>query len=91
MLLSHAVAEPIVDLVLDVDRLGRSPQYRETVRARIRADVGLGIDFDDCRVPSHDPGLVSLDFATLERDVKLDLLSYGADIAPVCAPARAVG
>jgi hypothetical protein len=91
MLLSHAVAEPVVDLVLDVDRLGRSQQYRETVRARIRADVGLGIDFDDCRVPTRDPGLVSLDFATLERDVRLDLLSYGADIAPVCTPAHAVG
>jgi hypothetical protein len=90
-LLSHAVAEPVVDLVLDVDRLGRSQQYRETVRGRIMADVGLGIDFEDCRVPSRDPGLVSLDFATLEHDVKLDLLSYGADIAPVCTPARAVG
>ncbi|MGH8181851.1 MAG: hypothetical protein ACRETR_12840, partial [Steroidobacteraceae bacterium] len=90
-LLSHAVAEPIADLVLDVDRLGRSQQYRETVRTRILADVGLRVDFDDCRVPSHDPGLVAVDCATVEHDVKLDLLSCGADILPVRAPAYAVG
>ena len=90
-LLSHAVAEPIADLVVDVDRLGRSPQYRETVRARILADVGMGVDFEDCRVPSRDLGPVPVDFASVERDVKMDLLSCGADIAPTCAPARAVG
>lgn len=90
-LLSHAVAEPIADLVLDVDRLGRSPHYRETVRTRLLADVGLGVDFEDCRVPTRDPGLVSVDFESVEREVKLDLLACGADIAPVCVPARAVG
>ena len=90
-LLSHAVAEPAADLVLDVDRLGRSPQYRESVRARILADVGLGVDFDDCRVPSRDPGRLSVDFPTVEHDVKSTLLSCGADIAPICTPARAVG
>ena len=90
-LLSHAVAEPIADLVLDVDRLGRSAQYREGVRARILCDVGLCVDFDDCRVPSRDLGAVPIDFAAVERDVKLQLLSCGADIAPICAPARAVG
>ena len=90
-LLSHAVAEPVADLVLDVDRLGRSQHYRETVRTRILADVGLGVDFDDCRVPCHDSGRVDVDFATVEHDVKLDLLSCGADIAPVRTPAHAVG
>jgi len=90
-LLSLAVAEPIADLVLDVDRLGRSPQYRETVRTRLLADVGLGVDFGDCRVPSRDLGLVPVDFASVERDVKMDLLSCGADITPTCTPARAVG
>ena len=90
-LLSHAAAGPAADLVLDVDRLGRSARYRETVRARILADVGLVVDFDDCRVPSHDPGLVSVDFALVEHEVKSTLLSCGADIAPICTPARAVG
>jgi hypothetical protein len=90
-LLSHAVAEPVADLVLDVDRLGRSPQYRESVRTRILADVGLSIDFDDCRVPSHDPALVPVDFAAVERDVRLRLLSFDADLAPIPAPALAVG
>lgn len=90
-LLSHAVAEPVADLVLDVDRLGRSPQYRECIRSRILADVGLSIDFNDCRVPSHDPALSPVDFADLEHDVRLDLHSCGADLAPPPAPARAVG
>jgi len=90
-LLSHAVAEPAADLVLDVDRLGRSPQYRERIRAHILADVGLSIDFDDCRVPSHDPSLVAVDFAALEEDVSLRLQACGADLVSPPAPARAVG
>ena len=91
-LLSHAVAEPVADLVLDVDRLGRSGQYREAMRMRILADVGLSIDFEDCRVPHHhDLALAAVDFAAVERDVRLRLLSCGADLEPVPAPARAVG
>ncbi|HXS19657.1 MAG TPA: hypothetical protein VN735_00430 [Steroidobacteraceae bacterium] len=90
-LLSHAVAEPITDLVLDVDRLGRSPRYREGIRARILADVGLSIDFDDCRVPTHDPALVRVDFAAIERDVRLRLLSCEADLALIPARAIAIG
>ena len=90
-LLSHAVAEPAADLVLDVDRLGRSPQYCESIRTRILADVGLSIDFEDCRVPSHDRSLVAIDFAALDQDVGLRLQSCGADLAPPLMPARAVG
>ena len=90
-LLSHAVAEPVADLVLDVDRLDRSPQYRETIRTHILADVGLSIDFDDCRLPSTNPLPAPVDFAAIERDVRLRLLSCGADLAPLPAPARAVG
>lgn len=90
-LLSHAVAEPVADLVLDVERLGRSPQYRAAMRARILADVGLSIDFDDCRVPGHDPALVPLDFAAVERDVAQSLLACGADLPPQQCSARAVG
>jgi hypothetical protein len=90
-LLSHACAEPVADLVLDVDRLSRSPPYRDAVRARIWADIGLRIDFDDCRVPCHDLAPVPLDFAALERDVRRDLLACGADLPLVPAQARAVG
>jgi len=90
-LLSHAVAEPIADLVLDVDRLGRSAHYREVMRTRILADVGLSIDFDDCRVPHRDLAPAAVDFAALERDVRLQLLSYGADLEPIATPAHAVG
>jgi hypothetical protein len=90
-LLSYAAAEPAADLVLDVDRLGRSAQYREAMRMRLLADVGLSIDFEDCRVPHHDLGGAAVDFAAVEWDVRLQLLSYGADLEPVAAPARAVG
>lgn len=91
-LLSHAVAEPVADLLLDVDRLGRSSQYREAVRTRILADVGLGIDFDDCRVvPSHRPAPAHVDFAAIEREVRLRLISCEADLAPPPIPALAVG
>jgi hypothetical protein len=89
-LLSHAVAGPAADLVLDVDRLGRSPRYREAARARIRADVGLGIAFDDCRVPIHDPARVPVDFVAVERDVRERLLACGADLAPAIAAAGAL-
>lgn len=90
-LLSHAVAEPVADLVLDVDRLGRSAQYREAMRTRIRADTGLSIDFDDCRVPHRDLAVAAVDFAAVEWDVRLRLLSCGAELEPVPAPAYAVG
>ena len=85
--LSHAAAEPAADLVLDVDRLGRSPRYREVTRARIRADVGLSVDFHDCRVPSHDSIAVPVDFAAVERDVREWLLRCGAELAPISIPA----
>ena len=90
-LLSHAVAEPVADLVLDVDRLGRSPRYREAIRTRLLADVGLSITFEDCRVPTHDPSPAAVDFTETERDVRVRLLACGADLAPLPAPARAVG
>ena len=90
-LLSHAVAEPAADLVLDVDRLSRSAPYREAMRMHILADVGLSIDFEDCRVPHHDLAPAAVDFAAVERDVWLRLLDCGADLEPVPAPAHAVG
>ncbi|MBW4050336.1 MAG: hypothetical protein HIU85_02580 [Proteobacteria bacterium] len=90
-LLSYAAAEPAADLVLDIDRLGLSPQYRDAMHARIRADVGLSIDFDDCKVPSHDPARVAVDFAAVERDVRERLASFGADLEPMPAPIQAGG
>lgn len=90
-LLSHAVAEPAADLVLDVDQLDRSSPYRQAVRARLQAEVGLDIDFEGCRVPSHDPALVPVDFAALERDVRECLLAAGADLPTLPAPPSAAG
>lgn len=90
-LLSSASAESAADMVIDVDRLGRSLQYRDAMRTRILADVGLSIDFDDCRVPNHDPALLPVDFAAVERDVRRQLVACGADLEPAFTPARAVG
>ncbi len=90
-LLSSASAESAADMVIDVDRLGRSLQYRDAMRTRILVDVGLSIDFDDCRVPNHDPALVPIDFAAIERDVRRQLVSCGAGLEPAFMPARAVG
>jgi hypothetical protein len=89
-LLSHAAAEAAADLVLDVDRLARSPQYREAVGTRIQADVGLSVDFDDCRLPSRDSALVPVDFTAIERDVRQRLISCSADLGPVPTPAHAI-
>jgi len=91
LLLSHATAEPIADFVLDIDRLGSSKRYREAARARILTDVGLRIDFDDCKVPRHDPRVAEVDFAAVERDVSRQLVACGADLAPPPYRAIAVG
>lgn len=79
-LLSHAMAESAADLVLDVDRLSRSPVHRDEASAKILADTGLAIDFSDCRVPSHDTAGVGLDFAAVERQVRQQLAAFGVEI-----------
>ncbi|HEY1892886.1 MAG TPA: hypothetical protein VGG63_21025 [Steroidobacteraceae bacterium] len=89
-LLSHAPAESAADLVLDVDRLARSEQYRDAVHTRILADVGLSVDFADCRLPTRDPAHLPVDFAAIERDVRQRLISCSADLGPVPAPAHAI-
>lgn len=90
-LLSHALAEPAADLVLDVDRLGRSPAYQESVSAKILADTGLEIDFGDCWVPIHDTAAVRMDFAAVEREVRVRLDAFGAELGPAQVPTGAVG
>jgi hypothetical protein len=89
--LSHALAEPAADLVVDVDRLGRSAAYREKVSGKILADTGLEIDFGDCRVPIRDAGGVSVDFTALERSVRAQLDAFGAELSPIRVPTDAVG
>ncbi len=81
-LLSHGSAEPAADLLLDVDRLGRSQAYRESARARILEETGLAVNFGDCRVPTHDPAAVAIDYALIERDVGGMLRCLGAEVAP---------
>lgn len=81
-LLSHSAAAAAADLTLDVDRLGSSPAYRQAVSSRIWADTGLGIDFGDCRVPEHDAAPVSVDFASIEEEVRAYLAACGAALGP---------
>jgi hypothetical protein len=90
-LLSYAAAEPAADLVLDVDRLGRSPTYRAAVTAKILADTGLEVDFSDCRVPIRDTGRVCLDFAAVERAVRDRLDAFGAELGSGQWSADALG
>ncbi len=90
-LLSYAAAEPAADLVLDVDRLGRSPAYGTAVTAKILADTGLEIDFSDCKVPIRDTSRVCLDFAAVERDVRGRLDAFGAELGSGRWSADALG
>ncbi|MGB6485398.1 MAG: hypothetical protein WBE91_00755 [Steroidobacteraceae bacterium] len=89
-ILSHALAEPAADLVLDVDRLGCSATYRDNVSDKILAETGLELDFDDCRVPVRDSSGVYVDFAAVERSVRAQLDSFGAELSPSRAPTGAV-
>ena len=81
-LLSYALAEPAADLVLDVDRLGGSEEYRRRSSARIAREAGLDVDFNDCRVPRRDLAGLAVDFRTVEQDVRERLVRLGADLAP---------
>ncbi len=89
-ILSHAAAESAADLVLDVDRLGCSPAYRDNVSDKILAETGLEVDFGDCRVPVRDSHGVCVDFAAVERTVRAQLNAFGAELSPSRAPAGAV-
>ncbi|MGA8095076.1 MAG: hypothetical protein WB823_12510 [Steroidobacteraceae bacterium] len=89
-ILSHAAAESAADLVLDVDRLGCSPAYRDNVSDKILAETGLEVDFGDCRVPVRDSHGACVDFAAVERTVRAQLNAFGAELSPSRAPAGAV-
>jgi len=88
-LLAHSAAAPAADLMLDVDRLGRSAAYRESVRAKISADTGLEIDFSDCRPPNHDAAAVAVNFAAVEEEVRERLDELGAELDASVLPAGA--
>lgn len=90
-LLSHSAAAPAADLMLDVDRLGRSSAYREAVRAKISADTGLELDFSDCKPPNHDTASIAVNFAALEEEVRERLDAFGAELDATVLPARATG
>lgn len=90
-LMSHAMAAPAADLVLDMDRLGSPGQYRDEVCARILERSGVAVDFSDCTLPRHDAARDALDFAAMEADVRECLIASRVDLnaIPASAPATA--
>lgn len=48
---SYLRALPLADLVIDIDRLARDPDYARNVETAIRAGSGLSPDFSGCRTP----------------------------------------
>ncbi len=77
-LLSYAVAVPAADLVLDMERLWGSAQYRDEARASILGRTGIAVDFGDCTVAHHDQAGIELDFAAAEADIRERLSAFGA-------------
>jgi hypothetical protein len=88
-LLSYTTAASAADLVLDVDRLDRSAQYREQAGAAVRRGTGLAVDFSDCRVAQHESADLALDFAGIEADVRRRLSDFGADLDAALIPGHA--
>ncbi len=88
-LLSHATAASAADLVLDVDRLDRSVQYREQTGTVVSLGTGLAVDFSDCRVSQHEIAGLALDFAGIEADVRRRLTDLGADLDDAVTPGYA--
>ena len=67
-LLSYLSALPRADLILDVDRLARDPDYARQVEAVICVQTGLAPDFSDCRTPlRHD--LTAVPYRRVARTV----------------------
>ena len=61
-LLSYVAALPRADLVIDVDRLGRDPDYARTMATAIAVLTGVKLDFDDCRTPAPHAGDLPVDY-----------------------------
>lgn len=76
--LSHAMATPAADLILDVDRLSRFGHYRDSVSARVLGGTGMAVDFGGCAVPHHPDTGLELDFAAVEADIEYRLCAFGA-------------
>lgn len=85
-LLSHAMARPAADLVLDMDRLGGSAQYRDDVRACILERTGVAVDFSDCALPHRSGAQDAVDFPAVEADVRECLAAAGVDLHESLAP-----
>lgn len=81
--LSMLSALPHADLVIDMDYLGRSARYRESVMLSCQELTDLTPDFSDCKHPLHDYRAVPVRFERvsaeiLERLIELDI--------PSCVP-----
>jgi hypothetical protein len=66
--LSFAVARPMADLIVDMDRLHGDSPYGNKLRNEILARSGFTLNLGGCRMGSHDPGQVTFDVAAVERE-----------------------
>ena len=83
-LLSYATASAHADLTIDIDHLSRAPEYRDAVRRAIVSRTALTVDFDECRLGTHDPAQTALDYEAVARSVVQMLRSCGASIPTGC-------
>jgi len=76
-----AQALPLVDLVIDIDRMSDSQAYRTYVTERLCSLTGLAIDFGDCHVGMHPlAGITAAQFAEINTEVVRRLLdAFGPD------------
>ncbi len=89
-LLGQAAAAPAAAVMIDVERLGSSEEYRTAVSARIRAETGLPVDFSDARTPRPELTEAGVDFAAVQADIHARLAAFGAALEPV-APRESPG
>jgi hypothetical protein len=94
--LSHAAAMRAANIIIDIDRLSAEPAYRDQVSAAMLGQCGLAVRFDDCRVGSHDPAGVAVDFSAVESDVRALLRIFCTEVrarherSPVLHPLETV-
>jgi hypothetical protein len=80
--LSHAIANPQADLLIDMDRLHRDGDYGNKLRGTVFGRTGLLLNLDECRMGTHDLSQVSFDVGAVERDTARMLRQGGlAEVA----------
>jgi hypothetical protein len=77
-ILSHAVANPQADLLVDMDHLHRDSSYRNKLRSTVFGRTGFTLSLDECRMGTHDVSQLSFDAEAVERETLRVLRHSGA-------------